>query len=195
MMKSIDKCFKRTLEVLLFAIIVFPSILTATDILYEKKWTRIITGDRATRLTREIGEAPLPATISDEILQTIFTEIHFPEQNSQQLEAWSRGLQNKGWAQQETEPEYEPYRVLQIIHVSDPVPRLLVKHYGTRGQTTEASFDPGGKQLSYKKIEIPESLDRTVFHTVRSPALFILNQEHFQKHFFEGIINLDYPGL
>jgi hypothetical protein len=195
MMKFFDSFLKRTHATLLLTFIFFPNILPATDILYEKDWTRIITGDRATRLTREIGEEPQPATITDETLNLIFAAINFPDQNSQQLDAWTQGLKKNGWAQQETEPEYESYLVIQIIHVSDPVPRLLVKSYGTRGQTSEASFDPEGKQVSYKQIEIPETLDRTVFYTVRSPALFVLNQEHFQKHFFEGMINLDYPGL
>ncbi len=194
-MNPLNIYFKNTRAALVLTLIVFPGILSATDILYEQGWTRIITGDRATQLTREIGEEPEPASINGEILQKIFTAMNFSAQNSQQLDAWARGLKKNGWAQQETEPEYEAYRVIQLIHVSDPVSQLLLKTYGTIGQTDEATFDLKGKKLSYKKIDIPETLDRTVFHTVRSPALFVLNQEHFQKHFFEGMINLDYPGL
>ena len=191
-MKSYHLTFRNFRLIFLLAVIPFPTVLSAADILYEHNWTRIITGDRATQLTREIGEKPQPTDISAKTIKTVLISIGLPEQNSLQIKAWHDGLKRYGWVQQENEPEYEPYCVTQLIVADD---KLVVKIYRYYGQTTEAIFDLNGIQLSGKKIEIPETLDRTVFHTVRSPALFILNQEHFQKHFFEGMLNLDFPGL
>lgn len=191
-MKSYHLNFQIFRLTFLLVVILFPTVLNAADILYEYNWTRIITGDRATQLTREIGEKPQPADISAKTIRTVLTAMDLPDQNSAQIKAWHDGLNRYGWAQQENEPEYEPYHVTQLIVADD---KLVGKIYGYYGQTTEAYFDLNGKQLSCKKIEIPETLDRTVFYTVRSPALFILNQEHFQKHFFEGMLNLDFPGL
>jgi hypothetical protein len=191
-------CFNRIVivkKIIVSILILFPHISIATDILYEQQWTRIITGDHATRLTREIGEKPMPATISEHTIQAVLTTMGLQEQNSTQLSAWQIGLKSNGWAQQENEPEYENYHVTQVILVADSKVIILARNFGYYGKTNEAYFDLKGNQLSYHNIDIPMTLDRTVFNTVRSPALFVLNQEHFQKHFFEGMLNLDYPGL
>ncbi|MBC8184506.1 alginate lyase family protein [candidate division KSB1 bacterium] len=174
---------------------VFAIHVNATEILYEYQWTRIITGDRATRLTREIGEHPVPTRVRENIIRNILNKMLLPEQTPRQINAWQSGLEINGWAQFENEPEYETYRVVQLIVVDGSAHQIHAKIYGEYGQTTEAVFNLKGKQLSQKKIDIPETLDRTVFNTIRSPALFVLNQEHFQKHFFEGMLNLNYPGL
>jgi len=169
--------------------------LQATDILYEHDWSRVVSGDRATRLTREIGEESLPTEISERTIQTILTTMGLSEQTAAQLHAWQKGIGQYGWAQQECEPEQATYRVTQLIVVKNGVRKIIARNYGLLGKTEEAGFDLHGKQLAFKKIEIPETLDRTVFYTVRSPALFVLNQEHFQKQFFEEMLNLNYPGL
>jgi hypothetical protein len=176
-------------------IVLFPILLNAAEILYEKDWTRIITGDRATRLTREISDLPKPTSISQKPINNILDIMGFKSPNPSQLNAWLGGLQRYGWAQQENEPEHEFYRVLQIIVSGGQKPELLAKRYGPNGQTAKARFSLDGKKLSFDKIEVPEKLNRDVFYTVTSLPLFILNQEHFQKHFFEQMLDLDYPGF
>ena len=180
---------------ILMLFILFTKVANAADILYEQQWTRIISGDQATRLTREIPENPQPVDVRDKTIITILKAMDLADQNSKQLQAWQKGLERYGWTQQENEPEYESYRVFQLINVMNSEPHLLGKIYTAEGQTRELAFDLNGRLLSDKTIAIPETLDRTVFYTVKSPALFVLNQEHFQKHFFEGMLNLDYPGL
>ena len=195
-MKSYPEHQKYFISLVILLFIFSPTITTAAEILHEQGWTRIISGDRATCLTREIGEQPEPAEIDESTIKQILVDMDLPSQNTVQLKAWQAGLKKFGWAQQENEPEYEPYHVTQlIVIVDDGKPKILSRNYNHYGKTLEACFDLKGNQMSYKKIYIPETLDRTVFHTVRSPALFVLNQEHFQKHFFEGMLNLDYPGL
>ena len=189
-MQIVSKIFH---QLVLFTI--FPILLNASEILYEKNWTRIITGDSATRLTRGISEQPQPKEINETTVNSILTKMGLSEPNFSQLEAWLHGLKQYGWVQQENEPEYDSYRALQIIVVGKKKLELLVKNFESMGQTSEALFSLEGNQLSFKNIEIPEILNRDVFYTVLSPALFILNQEHFQKQFFEEMLNLDYPGF
>jgi len=169
--------------------------LNGADILYEKQWSRIITGDQATRLTREIGEKVHPQKISPESIQKILTSIGLSKLSPAKLDAWRSGIAKYGWAQQENEPEYEDYLATQLIIQQKAPGKVLVRQFGLLGQTLEAIFDLKGTRLNLQVIQIPEILDRTVFFTVKSPANFVLNQEHFQKHFFEGMLNLDYPGL
>jgi len=188
-------CLRILIIFLQIIIVLLPAISTASDILFEQKWTRIITGDKATRLTREISEQPKPAEISVQTIKTLLKKMGLADQTPKQLKAWQKGLKINGWAQTENEPEYETYQVVQLIIMDGSASQILVKIYGEYGQTVEAVFNLKGEQLSYRKIDISETLDRTVFNTVRSPALFVLNQEHFQKHFFEGMLNLNYPGL
>lgn len=175
--------------------LVMPFWLHAGEILYEHQWTRILSGDEATRLTREIEDTCLPTEISTKVFQHICQTMGLPEQNLLQLKAWQKGLQDWGWAQVETEPERTPYQASQFL-VSDKSPnRILAKRYSLQGLIQEASFALNGELVESKPMDVPQILDRTVFYTVLSPALFVLNQEHFQKQFFEEMLNLDYPGL
>ncbi len=176
-------------------LVLLPYILSAAEVLTEREWTRSITGDRATQLTREIGELPQPAEINHKVIHKSLLAMGLSNQDSESLQAWKLGLKKWGWAQQENEPEYGSYQVTQLMMIAEPERKILVKKFGLYGQTAEGQFDLKGVKVEYKKIEIPKTLDRTVLHTVLSPALFVQNQEHFQKHFFEGMINLDYPGL
>ncbi|MBN1350719.1 alginate lyase family protein [candidate division KSB1 bacterium] len=176
-------------------IILNPNLSRAAEILYEHEWTRIVSGDRATRVTREIADAAFPTTINPKAIAAILDSIGFPGQTKTELNAWAAGLVSYGWAQFENEPEQTPYKVVQLIVVNDSGPEVIARKANLYGMVLEAKFDLKGKKLSSREIIIPVSLDRTVFHTVLSPALFILNQEHFQKHFFEGMLNLNFPGL
>ena len=176
----------------LFTFSFFLQFLSAAEILSEKEWTRIISGDRATQLTRGISQIPKSTEIDQKIIRKILTELKISSQKESILRAWQKGLKEWGWAQQENEPEYETFQEIQIV-VSDD--EIICKNIGLYGPTAKRRFDLAGNLLSFEEIEISVSLDRTVFHTVLSPALFVQNQEHFQKQFFEGMINLDYPGL
>ncbi|MEN8193425.1 MAG: alginate lyase family protein [Bacteroidota bacterium] len=176
-------------------IIIFPILLNASEILYEKNWTRIVTGDQVIRLTRNISEQPIPLKINEATVKNILNKMSIAEPSSSQLKAWLLGLKLYGWAQQENEPEHESYCAIQLIIIENKKPELLVKNFKERGQITEALFSIEGEQLFYKNIEMQEILNRDVFYTVLSPALFILNQEHFQKQFFEEMLDLDYPGF
>ena len=168
-------------------LMIFPILLNASDILYENNWTRIVTGDNSTRLTRGISEQPQPKEINIEALKKILIKMDYTISGSSQLEAWLFGLKQHGWAQLENEPEYDLYHALQIIVIGENKLELLVKNFESMGQTAEALFSLEGKQLSFKNIEIPEILNRDVFYTVQSPALFVLNQEHFQKQFLSNV--------
>ena len=180
---------------ILFLVVSLPVKEFAGEILHEDNSKRIITGDWATRLTREISEVPQPTKISREAINKILNKMDFAKPNSSQLEAWLIGLQKYGWVQEENEPYYDSYRALQIICTDKDKLQLLVKKYELMGQTIEALFTLEGDNLKFEKIKIPEILNRDVLYTVLSPALFILKQEHFQKQFFEEMINLDYIGL
>ncbi len=116
-----------------------------------------------------------------------------PTNDASQIKAWQTGLQQQGWAQFENEPEYESYQVLQLVYTDSK--KFLVKKIALLGQTSEYLFSLSGEKLAEKTFEIDPGLDRTVFYTVRTPANFVLNQEHFQKQFFEGMLNLDFPGF
>ena len=178
-----------------FFLLLFVSLSYAGEILYEQQWSRIVSGDEATRLTREIAESPRPADINTDAIQRICTTMGLPTQDAAHLQAWRKGVQTHGWAQWENEPEQDSYHVTQILLPQDRPNTILARNYRLQGKTAEATFSLNGEQLSRQKIELPEILDRTVFYNVRTPALFVLNQEHFQKHFFERMIDLDYPGL
>lgn len=180
---------------LLLFIVTSTISLFAGEILHEENWKRIISGDWSTRLTREIIEIPQPKEINRKTIKKILKRMGLAKPNLSQIKAWSDGLQSYGWAQQENEPEHDTYQALQIIVVGEKESNLLVKNFEVMGKTVEILFDIEGKELSCKNIEIPEILNRDVFYTVRTPSLFILNQEHFQKQFFEDMLNLDYPGL
>ena len=170
-MQSIPKIFNQLILFFMFSI-----VLTASEILYENNWIRIITGDMATRLTRGISEQPQPKIIDEAVVKAIFNKMDIAEPSSAQLEAWILGLKQYGWAQQENEPEHESYRALQIIVVDENKLELLVKIFELVGQTSETRFSLEGKQLSFKNIDVPEILNQDVFYTVHSPALFVLMQ-------------------
>ncbi|MCK5456098.1 MAG: hypothetical protein KAI45_03160, partial [Melioribacteraceae bacterium] len=121
-MQSIPKIFHQLILFFMFSI-----VLTASEILYENNWIRIITGDMATRLTRGISEQPQPKIIDEAVVKAIFNKMDIAEPSSAQLEAWILGLKQYGWAQQENEPEHESYRALQIIVVDENKLELLVK--------------------------------------------------------------------
>lgn len=165
----------------------------AAEILFQKEWSRIITGDQATRLTRELGEIPSLAPVSEKIMQSILARVGFTTTESAQIRAWEGGLQQHGWAQFETEPEHATYQVLQIVITGEN--KIRVKKFALLGQTAEWDFSLAGEMLAEKTFVIDAGLDRTALYTVRTPANFVLNQEHFQKHFFEGMLNLNYPGM
>lgn len=182
----------KILFILVFGMILVSQI-SAAEILFQQEWSRIITGDQATRFTRELGETPVPTRISGQVIQKILKQSGLPTTDEAQINAWQTGLQQHGWAQFENEPEYASYQVLQLVATAEK--KCLVKKYALLGQTMEAVFALTGEMLSEEAFEIDPGLGRTVFYTVLTPANFVLNQEHFQKHFFEGMLNLDYPGL
>ena len=183
---------------LLFILIIFiiiPLLSNAAEILYEKDWTRIVSGDYAVQLTREIHEQPNPIEINEEILKIIFEGLNHPEPNILQKNAFVKGIRLYGWAQLENEPEHESYRVIQIIVVKNKKLEIIVRDYNLQGQLSEARFNIKGEQISFRKIENSEILNQDVFYTAQSPALFVLMQEHFQNQFFEEVLNLEYPGF
>ncbi len=190
--KSYSK-HKAPLSLLIFLLL--PFILSAGEVLMEKGWKRIISGDRATQLTREIGAIPKPIEIDLNIIHKILTKVGISNPDKKSLQAWQHGLKTWGWAQLENEPEYESFREIQIIVTKNKGSEIILRDRGMYGTKAEGTFDLNGKLLSFDDIKISASLDRTVLHTVLSPALFVQNQEHFQKHFFEGMIDLNYPGL
>jgi Heparinase II/III N-terminus/Heparinase II/III-like protein len=175
--------------------IIFPLLTNAAEILYEKGWTRIVSGDKVVQLTREINEQPNPLDINEEILKIIFDRLDYSELNISQQNAFVKGIKLYGWAQLENEPEHETYHVIQIIVVKNKKNEIIIRNYNLQGQISEARFNIKGKQKFFKKIENPEILNRDVFYTVQNPALFVLMQEHFQKQFFEETLNLEYPGF
>lgn len=183
------------LLITLILFIVFPVLSNATEILYENGWTRIITGNKAVYLTREINEQPNPIEISEDVLRIILDGIDDAKLNDSQCNAFIKGIQQYGWAQLENEPEHAIYHVIQIIVVKNKTSEIIIRDYDLEGQLSEARFNMNGDHMSFIKIESHEMSNRDVFYTVQNPALFILFQEHFQKQFFEEMLDLDYPGL
>ena len=59
----------------LIILLLLPNILSAAEILMEREWTRIVSGDRAARLTRGIGELPQPVEINQKAIQKILIEM------------------------------------------------------------------------------------------------------------------------
>jgi len=175
--------------------VLLPMVLSASEILSDWGWTRLVSGDRATWLTRELEITPEASEISSSVLLKILERAGLKDQSEGQLEAWQRGLRVWGWAQQENEPEHEAYLVIRLVTVRKPEQKIIMQKYNVYGKTHESWYDPEGRQLFAENYQNDPSLDRSVFYTARSPALFVLNQEHFQKQFFEGMLNLDYPGL
>ena len=171
------------------------SLLQSSEIFYEKDWNRIISGNSVVKLSRGIGETPHPQNISKKTLSKIFNMLAFPTQNNNEIKAWQQALQQYGWAQFENEPEQIKYRALQIIISGENTPEISAKIFNQWGKTLSARFTLDGKKIELTKIKQPEIIDQSVFFTVRTPALFVLNQEHFQKQFFEQMLNLYYPGL
>jgi len=172
-----------------------PLSSNATEILYEKGWTRIVTGDKAVRLTREIKEQPNPLELNEDILRLIFNKLDYPESDLSQINAFVKGIKLYGWAQQENEPEQEIYHVIQIVVIQNKAFEIIIRDYNLQGQVSETRFNLKGEQISFNKIEAPEMSNRDVFYTVQNPALFILMQEHFQKQFFKEMLDLNYPGF
>lgn len=175
--------------------IISPVFSNASEILYEKGWTRIVSGDRAVQLTRGINEQLNPAEINEDVLRIILHKLDDAKLNASQSIAFIKGIQQYGWAQQENEPEYENYRVIQVVVVKGEKLEILIRDFNLHGQLSESRFNLNGSQISFDKIETPEMSNRDVFYTVQNPALFVLFQEHFQKQFFEDILDLDYPGF
>ncbi len=182
-------------KIIIFFLLFYITILQSAEILYEKDWSRIISGDNATQLTRGVNLIPYPHKINEKILTKIFNKIDFSDQSAKQLKAWQKGLLQYGWAQFENEPEKNKYQAVQLVISGNKTPKLYVNYYTKSGLVLSACFTISGKQLSFKKNVLSEILDQSVFSTVRTAALFILKQEHFEKQFFEHILNLDYPGL
>ena len=91
---------------------IFSILLNATEIIHERDYTRIISGDWATRLTREISEQPHPTIINKESIRKILKIMGSVEPSSSQIDAWVAGLKQYGWAQQENEPEHDHVEIL-----------------------------------------------------------------------------------
>jgi heparinase II/III-like protein len=60
---------------------------------------------------------------------------------------------------------------------------------------SEAVIAPDSTEPVSTIHEIPENMDRSTYRSLQSPEAFVLEQEHFQKQFFEEMVDLDYPGL
>jgi len=189
--EKMKECY---LFVVILAVLV-PMVLPASEILSDWGWTRLVSGDRAVWLTRELEIRPEAGEISAPVLSEILVGAGLENQSEERLEAWQRGLQKWGWVQQENEPEHEAYLVIRLVSVTQPEQKIILQKYNIYGKTHESWYDPKGRQLFSKDSQNEPSLDRSVFYTARSPALFVLNQEHFQKQFFEEMLNLDYAGL
>jgi len=186
---------KLALQCGILILLVLADVLSAADILAEWGWTRLVSGDRAVWLTREVDVTPQAAEITSTVLVQILSNAGLNDLPEYQLIAWQRGLKMWGWVQQENEPEQEAYLVIRLVSVSQPEKKILMQRYTPYGNTHHSWYDFQGRQLASENLQIDATLDRSVFHTVRSPSLFVLNQEHFQKHFFEGMLDLTYPGL
>ena len=50
-------------------------------------------------------------------------------------------------------------------------------------------------KVSAEKANTPENLDRSVYRSLGSTEYFVFSQEHYEKQFFESMIDLDAPGL
>ena len=98
LMKSFFNHLKVVLPIISFSYLLLPAMLPAAEILHEQGWIRIISGDRATCLTREIGEQSQPTQIDENTIKQILKDMGLPSQNSTQIEAWQTGLKKYGWA-------------------------------------------------------------------------------------------------
>jgi len=102
------------------SVIIFSGVLSGAEILFEENWERIISGDRASYITRGGTEEPLPLKVSDKTITTIFKTLDPSQPNPVQIKAWQQGLAKFGWAQQENEPEHTSYQAIQIVIANQP---------------------------------------------------------------------------
>jgi hypothetical protein len=156
--------------------------------LFEEGTARVVTGDRAARVTRGIPVEPSPVDASPEVLQET------AKVSAAVVSALAAGLKRHGWAQVEHEliGSDASGRIRAYTPQKDP-DLLIVEKMTHTGQAIER-FEMG-KQIKRQQFDIETTRDRSVYDSLRSVELFVSNQEHFQKQFFEEMIDLDYPGL
>lgn len=165
------------------------------EILAENGDFRVVTGDWAVWATRGLEKEPTPIAASDAALDALVDACQVREVLALG-NAFKDGLARFGWAQFEFEPE-----------VVAEGQKLRVWHDGQEGNIIRAEVwdvDTGLRRRARRSAEegvvvetihTPDNLDRSVYRSLISPEYFVLSQEHFQRQFWEEMLDLSHPGL
>jgi len=178
----------QSVHLFLFLHLLCPLKSRAAEILYEEGRTRVVTGDWAARVTRGIPGAPRSATISLSALQEAMGL------SEEIAGALADGLKRYGWAQL----EHELDGVDPSDHVRAYVPEatseaVVLEELSATGQVRgRISIADEIRREKYDYVPIS---DRSVYLSLQSVDLFVTNQEHFVKQFFEEMLDLEYQGL
>ena len=160
----------------------------AAEILFEDGNARVVTGDWAARVSRGIAVEPAPVDASPEVLQEA-AKVSAPV-----ADALVAGLKRHGWAQLEHEPVgSDALGRVRVYAPQGDLNRSVLDRTLYTGQVVERVEI--SENIERQQFEPVPTLDRSVYHSLESVEVFVSNQEHFQKQFFEEMIDLDYPGL
>ncbi len=181
-------------KIIALIFIFYLSLLQSAEIFYEKDWYRIVSGDYAARITRQFAQNPTPHDITIQTLDKILSALHLPAVQVE-IEAWRQALRQYGWAQSENEPERSVYRSARLFIKTGKKLEIHAALFNIWGIYLSARFTLNGELIEIKNIKQQEIIDQSVFFTIRTAPLFVMNQEHFQKQFFEQMLNLNKSDL
>lgn len=167
----------------------------AGEIVRDEGGVRVVTGDAVVRCARGLEEAPLVADVSAAFVARALEAVCGKDAPGWVAEALASGLRAWGWAQVESEPGQETLKLRASVLPGPPAFLRIERLDIEQGVTAIVEAALSGGEPVLKRIAAREILDRSVYRGLLSPEDFVLNQEHFEKQFFEGMLDLSYPGL
>jgi len=172
------------------------TVVWGAEILFEEGPSRIVGGDWAARMARQISGEPRPTDISDTLIREMISaatlDFLLPHTGS-----LAQAIRRYGWAQFEQEPEQVPTAQKVRFFVDSATPSVLcLEHPGnTNVVDIRATADIRSGKVQVERFPIVGNEDRTVYASFLSVENMVLYQEHFQRRFFEEMLDLNRPGL
>jgi len=172
------------------------SVAQGAEILFEEGPSRIVSGDWAARMARQVPCEPRPVEISDALIRETISaaalDFLLPQAGT-----LAEAIRRHGWAQFEQEPEQIPSAQKVRLFVDSATPTVLcLEHPGnTNFIDVRATADLNTGKVEVERFPTVYNEDRTVYVSFLSVEHMVLYQEHFQRQFFEEMLDLDRPGL
>ncbi len=177
------------------AFVLFALPAWNAEILWQDGPDRVVSGDWAAWTTRGLSGIPSKTEIGDQAVRDCVDKID-AELTEDAVAALGKGIRLYGWAQFEREPERVARRFKVRAYASPDEKKVSIERLHSHdGIDTRAVISLPGGPIQIENLNEPHSSDSTVMATLLSVENFVVSQEHYQKQFFESMINLDLPGM